>query len=88
MPFLGNTSETPAGNTGFAPGFDISRIVTRVSSTKEARALPKGCVVGDMHGGLTFTDAVAAALEARSVGGWQDIDLPTGQRWTIIVLNR
>ncbi len=73
---------------GFALRFDTASIVTQVSGVKEARALPKGSVVGDLHGGLTFTDAVAAALEARSMGGWQDIDLPTGQRWTVIVLNR
>jgi hypothetical protein len=67
---------------------DISAIVAKVSNVKEARALPAGSVVGDRHGGLTFTDAVAAALESRSAGGWQETSGPEGEIWTVIVLNR
>jgi crotonobetainyl-CoA:carnitine CoA-transferase CaiB-like acyl-CoA transferase len=62
--------------------------VTTLASVKEARALPPGTVVGDLHGGLTFTDAIAAALEARSTGGWQELQVRSGEIWTIIVVNR
>jgi len=71
-----------------ASELDTSVIVVKVSSVKEARALPAGSVVGDRHGGLTFTDAVAAALESRSTGGWQETPAPGGEIWTVIVLNR
>jgi len=67
---------------------DTSAIITKVSSVREARALPAGSVVGDPHGGLTFTDAVAGALESRSTSGWQETQAPSGEIWTIIVLNR
>lgn len=67
---------------------DISVVIAKVSNVKEARALPTGAVVGDRHGGLTFTDAVAAALETRSTGGWQETPGPAGEIWTVIVLNR
>lgn len=67
---------------------DISAIVMQISNVKEARALPAGSVVGDRHGGLTFTDAIAAALESRSTSGWQEAPDPTGDVWTVIVLNR
>lgn len=67
---------------------DISAIVAKISNVKEARALPAGSVVGDRHGGLTFTDAIAAALEARSTSGWQEAPGPGGEIWTVIVLNR
>jgi crotonobetainyl-CoA:carnitine CoA-transferase CaiB-like acyl-CoA transferase len=69
-------------------GIDTGNIVTKVSNVKEARALPPGTIVGDLHGGLTFTDAVAAALERRSTGGWREMQLPSGQIWTVIALNR
>lgn len=80
---------TGAGENHPASGLalDPSSIVTKLSSVKEARALPQGCIVGDLHGGLTFTDAVAAALEARSTGGWQEIHPAGGEIWTIIILN-
>jgi hypothetical protein len=67
---------------------DVSSIVVKVSSVKEARALPAGSMVGDRHGGLTFTDAVAAALESRSIGGWQEAPSSGGEIWTVIILNR
>jgi hypothetical protein len=51
------------------------------------RSLPPGAIVGDMHGGLTFPDDIAAALEARSIAGWHDIEPAPGERWTVIVLN-
>ena len=72
----------------FAVGLDTSCIITKVASAKEARALPPGVMVGDLHGGLTFTDAVAAALESRSHGGWQEVQAPTGEIWTILTVNR
>jgi crotonobetainyl-CoA:carnitine CoA-transferase CaiB-like acyl-CoA transferase len=72
----------------FALGIDTGSIVNKIASVKEARALPPGAIVGDLHGGLTFTDAVAAALECRSSGGWQEMQVPSGEIWTIIILNR
>ncbi len=66
---------------------DVSAVITRVKTTQEARALPAGAIVGDMHGGVTFTDAVAHELEKRSHAGWRDIPASAG-RWTVIILNR
>ncbi len=66
---------------------DVSTIVTRIESLSEARALPEGSVIGDLHGGLTFTDAIAAALESRSHSGWQEIQAANGEVWTVIVVN-
>lgn len=86
-------SPAPANQTSpqsaFRVGLDISSVVTHVASIGEARALPRGTVVGDLHGGLTFTDAVAAALESRSRAGWCECEsFPDGDHWTIIVLDR
>jgi hypothetical protein len=67
---------------------DTSAIIATVSNVREARALPAGSVVGDRHGGLTFSDAVAAILETRSTSGWQETSGPEGEVWTIIVVNR
>jgi hypothetical protein len=68
---------------------DDSVIVTRVQNIAEARALPAGTVVGDMHGGVTFSDVVARELERRSHCGWCDASGGSSdKRWTIIVLNR
>jgi crotonobetainyl-CoA:carnitine CoA-transferase CaiB-like acyl-CoA transferase len=72
----------------FAFGVDTESIVRCVASPNEARVLPTGTIVGDLHGGLTFSDAVALALEARSTGGWQELQIPSGEIWTIIVLDR
>ena len=87
-----NPGQATFGASENRPAFglriDTSRIVTKCASVREARSLPPGSVVGDLHGGLTFTDAVAAALEARSMGGWQELQLPSGEIWTIIVVNR
>lgn len=83
-------SQTPSGagiaDSGVAPQLDVSSFITRCATVEEARALPSGSIVGDLHGGLTFTDDVSAALESRSLGGWQEIEPVAGQRWTIIVL--
>ena len=79
---------TGASRPAFALGVDTGSIVTKVATVREARTLPPGSIVGDVHGGLTFTDAVAAALEARSTGGWQEMQVPAGEIWTIIILNR
>jgi hypothetical protein len=67
---------------------DTASIIQKVSSVKDAQAIPRGSVVGDVHGGLTFTDSVAAALESRSASGWQEFKTPNGETWTVIVLNR
>ena len=91
MEILGHTTGAGAGaakQPAFALGQDMSYVITSVSSVEAARALPRGSVVGDAHGGLTFTDAVASALEARSLGGWQEIEAAPGAVWTIIYLNR
>lgn len=71
---------------GFALQLDASSFITKCATVEEARALPAGSVVGDLHGGLTFTDEVSAVLESRSLGGWQDIQAESDRRWTIIVL--
>jgi hypothetical protein len=71
----------------------ISRVVERpapitsVPTIEAARLLPKGSVVGDLCGGVTFTDAVAAVLESRSPLGWQEVRFGE-QDWTVIVLDR
>ena len=68
---------------------DLSVVVTRVQSPAEARSLPRGTVVGDTHGGVTFSDMVAAELEKRSFVGWRDVrDGASRHSWTIIILNR
>lgn len=72
----------------FGLSLDVSCIIQTVTSIREARALPRGSVIGDLHGGLTFTDAIANALENRSAGGWQEYKCADGNTWTIIVLNR
>lgn len=63
-------------------------IITKVRNVREANALPKGSTVGDRHGGLTFQDSVAAALEQRSTDGWQETRTPSGERWTTITLDK
>jgi hypothetical protein len=88
MQIEGPSTDSSQGRPAFAVGIDTSTIIQRVASAKEARALPSGCVIGDLHGGLTFTDAVAAVLESRSHGGWQEMRTPAGEVWTVIVLNR
>ncbi len=88
MQNLGPATTGSANRPAFGLAIDTTSIVTRIGSVKEARALPAGAVVGDLHGGLTFTDAVAAALEGRSSGGWQELQTPSGEIWTIIILSR
>jgi hypothetical protein len=68
---------------GFAAAIDLSNVITRLESADEARALPRGVVVGDQVGGVTFNDAIAAVLESRSNSGWQKIE-----EWTVIVIER
>jgi hypothetical protein len=84
------SGQTPgaSGRSAFAPGIDTGRIITKVPSAKEARLLPCGSVVGDLHGGLTFSDQVAAELERRSLGGWREVEVSSGETWTLIVVNR
>ena len=78
----------PVSGSAVGVSIDTSCIVQQVGNVKEARALPRGSIIGDIHGGLTFTDAVAAALESRSAGGWQELRTHSGETWTIIVLSR
>jgi hypothetical protein len=72
----------------FTLGEDMSRVVQHLATVEEARALPVGSIVGDPYGGLTFSDAIAAVLEARSSGGWLEVECSPGSVWTIIVLSR
>ena len=89
MPSEGlDSAIAPDNRSAPARAVDTSSIVTRIASVKEARALPRGSVVGDLHGGLTFSDGVAAALEARSRSGWQEIHTPSGETWTIILVDK
>ena len=87
MSTIGPLSNAATGPQGFAAALDTSSIITTVESIKQARALPGGSVVGDLHGGLTFSDAVAAALESRSRNGWQEVECSSGETWTIIALD-
>jgi hypothetical protein len=77
-----------ASDSGVALVLDTESIIKKIANVREVRALPPGSVVGDLHGGLTFTDAVAAALESRSTGGWHELQTATGDTWTLIILNR
>ena len=88
MQIQGPSISNSAAGSAFALSLEVSSILQKVSSVKEARALPRGSVIGDPHGGLTFTDAVATALEGRSAGGWQEWKSPAGETWTVILLNR
>jgi len=62
-------------------------IVTNLTAVSEVKTLPKGALVGDLCGGRSFNDNIAAALERRSQCGWRDIE-EAGQRWTLIELDR
>jgi len=80
---------TTAHGNAFCLGLDMSNVITRIESVEQARALPAGSVIGDTHGGVTFSDAVAAVLESRSLRGWYELEPGPGEdRWTVIVLNR
>ncbi len=78
------------GGPGSRPAvaFDTASILQKVASAQEARCLPCGAIIGDRHGGLTFTDAVAAVLESRSLSGWQEVASTGGEIWTVIVVDR
>ena len=91
MEILGPITGAGAGTArqpAFSVGRDMSGVITQVVTVEAARALPLGSVVGDAHGGLTFTDPVASALESRSLAGWREIETSPGTYWTVIVLNR
>jgi hypothetical protein len=88
MQILGNTSGGAVRQAATPVSLDMSTVITRVCTVAEARELPRGALVGDQHGGLTFTDSVAYALEQRSHRGWHEITAPDGCRWTVIRLNR
>lgn len=67
----------------------LPQFITTVRSIEEARSLPPGSVVGDLHGGVTFSDPVAAVLEHRSLLGWRELETGVGNnRWTVIHLHR
>ena len=74
-------------SSAFAIQLDPSSFVTKCASVAEARSLCAGSVVGDRHGGLTFSDDVAAVLESRSYGGWREVEITAGERWTVIFIN-
>ena len=77
-----------SGRHALAAALDTGHIVQRVSSASEARILPCGTMVGDVHGGLTFHDEVAAILERRSRRGWYEVETPSGDVWTVISIDR
>jgi hypothetical protein len=85
---LTGPAETIASGSGLGIALDPSSIVGKLMNADEVDNLPRGTIVGDLCGGLTFSDTVAKALEARSTDGWQEIEAPNGEIWTIIVLNR
>ncbi len=66
---------------------DFTKVITHISNDSEARALPRGVTIGDTCGGRSFNDNIAAILEARSLGGWREIEQDQ-ERWTVIVLAR
>ena len=66
---------------------DFTSLVTQIADTAEVNDLPKGSIVGDQFGGRSFNDTVAAALERRSQGGWQDI-VDGQQCWTVICVEK
>lgn len=65
----------------------MPNVITTVTSVAAARSLPAGTVVGDLYGGVTFDDSVAAVLEARSRRGWREV-FSTDECWTVIVIDR
>ncbi len=89
MQILGRTNSSSESLPATGLEIDLSNIITQIASVKEARALPRGSIVGDLHGGLTFSDAIAAALESRSLDGWREVQAAqTAEAWTIIRLDK
>ena len=88
MQIQGHSTGGSDGRSALALGIDPTSIIQTIACAKEARSLPKGSIVGDLHGGLGFSDSVAAALEARSARGWREWRALSGETWTIIVLDR
>jgi hypothetical protein len=74
-----------SGNSAGAAG--AREIITTIGSPAEARALPPGVLVGDLHGGVTFSDAVAQVLESRSLQGWREVSI-NETSWTVIEVYR
>ena len=62
-------------------------IICKIPTVEMARKLPRGSIVGDRHGGITFNEAVAAVLESRSRRGWRELQLGE-EKWTVIELDR
>jgi len=65
----------------------LAPILRNVPSVETARTLPIGSVVGDHHGGVTFTDPVATILESVAYYGWEEIEIDA-ERWAVIVVDR
>jgi hypothetical protein len=70
-----------------ASSVPCATIICKVPSVEMARKLPRGSIVGDRHGGVTFNDAVATVLESRSRRGWRELQLGA-EKWTVIELDR
>jgi hypothetical protein len=87
MQASGNSSSGAVLKGASSTSLDMSNVITQLQSVEEVWGLPKGAVIGDQHGGLTFSDAVAYALERRSVRGWHEVAAPDGERWTVIRLD-
>jgi hypothetical protein len=88
MQIQGHSTGGSAGRSAFALAIDPTGIIQTIACATAARSLPKGSIVGDVHGGLSFSDSVAAALEARSAHGWREWRAASGETWTIILLDR
>lgn len=71
--------------TATTPLFDGQQVITGITDASIAKSLPCGVIVGDMFGGRSFTDNVAAVLERRSCSGWREVNHGS-TKWTIIVL--
>jgi hypothetical protein len=88
MQIQGHGTGSSEGRSAFAFAIDPATIIQTIACATAARCLPKGSIVGDLHGGLTFSDAVAAALEGRSARGWHEWRATSGEVWTVIMLDR
>jgi hypothetical protein len=74
IPGAGDTGSISSQSSAFAVQLDATSFVTKCATAEEARNLTPGSIVGDRHGGLTFSDEVAAVFESRSLGGWREIE--------------
>jgi hypothetical protein len=70
-------------NPGNPLEWSASKIITSIADVTAAMEIPCGATVGDVYGGRSFNDNIAAVLESRSHRGWQEIEVGE-QRWTVI----